>query len=75
MRRILRNSCNTFDNRLFNGIGRKGAHILVPEAELEKLVKPATFEIAEYFGIPEQLATLRLEQIFTENERERWQQI
>jgi hypothetical protein len=45
----------------------------VPEIELEKLGNPTTWEIAEHFGVPEELATLRLEQFATERERERWQ--
>jgi hypothetical protein len=49
------------------------AHVLIPEKELEKINNPTTWEIAEYFGVPEELATLRLEQFATERERERWQ--
>lgn len=48
------------------------AHLLVPESELEKLGKPTTWEIAEYFGIPEEIAASRLGQFATEQERERW---
>ena len=48
------------------------AHLLVPENELEKLDKPTTWEIAEYFGIPEEIAVSRLGQFATERERERW---
>ena len=40
--------------------------------ELEKLGKPTTWEIAEYFGIPEEIAVSRLGQFATERERERW---
>ena len=49
------------------------AHLLMPEMELEKLGKPTRWEIAEHFGVPEELATLRLEQFATDRERERWQ--
>jgi hypothetical protein len=48
------------------------AHILMPETELEKLGNPTTWDIAEHFGVPEELATLRLEQFATERERECW---
>jgi hypothetical protein len=48
------------------------AHILMPETELERLGNPTTWDIAEYFGVPEELTTLRLEQFATEKERERW---
>ena len=48
------------------------AHLLVPENELEKLGKPAPWEVAEYFGIPEEIAISRLGQFATEQERERW---
>lgn len=48
------------------------AHLLIPENELEKLGKPAAWEIAEYFGVPEEIAASRLRQFATERERERW---
>jgi Zn-dependent peptidase ImmA (M78 family) len=48
------------------------AHILMPETELEKLGNPTTWDIAEHFGVPEELATLRLEQFATERERVCW---
>ena len=48
------------------------AHLLVPENELEKLGKSTAWEVAEYFGIPEEIAVSRLGQFATERERERW---
>ncbi|MDD4859746.1 MAG: ImmA/IrrE family metallo-endopeptidase [Dehalococcoidales bacterium] len=49
------------------------AHVLMPEIELEKLDDLKTWEIAEYFGVPEELVSLRLNKFATDRERERWQ--
>jgi hypothetical protein len=49
------------------------AHILMPEEELKEFDRLSTWDIAEYFGVPEELATLRLKQFATDKERERWQ--
>ena len=48
------------------------AHLLMPQDELEKLGKPTTWEIAEHFGVPEELAISRLDQFATDQELERW---
>ena len=49
------------------------AHILMPEEELAKLGNAAAWEIAEYFGVPEELARQRITQFATDTEIVRWQ--
>jgi len=49
------------------------AHILMPEEVLRKLHKMSTWDLAEYFGVPELLVTLRLTEFATERELARWQ--
>ena len=49
------------------------SHVLIPETELEKLSNPTTWDIADHFGVPEELANLRLTQFATDRECERWQ--
>ena len=36
------------------------AHFLMPEKELQKLKSNGTRELAEYFGVPEEIVKLRL---------------
>ena len=50
------------------------AHVLMPESELEKLSNLATWEIADCFGVPEELVQLRITQFATDSERSRWQE-
>ena len=45
------------------------AHILMPEEVLRKLRKESTWDLAEYFGVPEPLVVLRLTDFATETER------
>lgn len=49
------------------------AHILIPEAELAKVVQMPVWEIAEYFGVPEELASQRITEFATEEESYCWQ--
>ena len=49
------------------------AHILMPEEELAKLGNVAVWEIAEYFGVPEELARQRITKFATDTEMVRWQ--
>ena len=49
------------------------AHILMPEEELAKLDNVAIWEIAEYFGVPEELARQRVTEFATDTEIIRWQ--
>ena len=49
------------------------AHILVPEEELAKLDNVPVWEIAEYFGVPEELARQRVTEFATDAEIARWQ--
>lgn len=51
------------------------AHILMPEEVLRKLHKMSTWDLAEYFGVPEPLVTLRLTEFATEREMARWQAV
>lgn len=48
------------------------AHILIPEAELMKLKMSSIWEVAEYFGVPEELAKNRINNFATEEEKSRW---
>jgi len=49
------------------------AHILMPEAELEKVIDMPTWELAEHFGVPEQLVRQRVTEFATGEEMSRWQ--
>lgn len=49
------------------------AHLLMPEKELGKVKRVEVWEIAEYFGVPENLAQQRLTRFATESELSRWQ--
>ena len=49
------------------------AHILMPEEELEKLGPMPISELADYFGVPEELVELRLTKFATEKELTRWE--
>ena len=48
------------------------AHILMPESELAKLGDLPVADIAEYFGVPEEVAWLRISQFATDAELVRW---
>jgi len=49
------------------------AHVLIPEHELAVQGITSTWEIAEHFGIPEELARRRITEFATEDERLLWQ--
>lgn len=49
------------------------AHVLMPEAELDKLGDLVTWDMADCFGVPEELVHLRTTQFATDGERSRWQ--
>jgi Zn-dependent peptidase ImmA (M78 family) len=51
------------------------AHILVPEEDLAKLGLAPLWEIADYFGIPEELARRRINDFGTETELLRWKSL
>ena len=45
------------------------AHILMPEEVLKKHRRESTWDLAEYFGVPESLVVLRLTDFATDRER------
>lgn len=49
------------------------AHILIPEEELERVGDMALWELAEYFGVPEELVRQRVTEFATEKELARWE--
>jgi len=49
------------------------AHVLIPEMELAKMKSIAAWDIAEHFGVPEELAQRRVTEFATEGEKARWQ--
>ncbi len=50
------------------------AHLLIPQAELKRLGHLNTWEIADYFGVPEELVRQRIDEFATDSERSRWQE-
>ena len=51
------------------------AHILMPESELARLGCITTWEMSDYFGIPEELARKRVSDFATDEERVRWEKL
>ncbi|MEK7848159.1 MAG: ImmA/IrrE family metallo-endopeptidase [Chloroflexota bacterium] len=49
------------------------AHLLMPEEELSRVRRLPVWELAEYFGVPEDLVWHRLTRFATEDELARWQ--
>jgi len=49
------------------------AHILMPQEELQKVDSMLVWEIADHFGVPEELARRRLIVFATDMELRRWQ--
>jgi len=49
------------------------AHILMPETELARVIDMPVWEIAEHFGVPEELACQRISEFATEEEVYHWQ--
>lgn len=50
------------------------AHILMPCEKLMRLGNLNTWEIADHFGVPEELVRQRIDQFATETERSYWQE-
>lgn len=50
------------------------AHILMPEAELRRLGNLNPWEMADHFGVPEDLARLRINDFATNAERSVWRE-
>jgi len=48
------------------------AHILMPEAELARVITPEVWDLANYFGVPEELVYQRISEFATDEEKERW---
>jgi hypothetical protein len=48
------------------------AHVLIPASQLEKCEDLQTWEIAERYGVPEELVRLRISDFATEKERGPW---
>ena len=51
------------------------AHILMPGRELEKVITSSIWELADYFGVPAELAYQRVSIYATQEELERWDNI
>jgi len=47
-------------------------HILMPRAEMDRVIKLSVWELADYFDVPEELAYQRINEFATEEEKERW---
>ena len=63
----------TYRNRQEREADCCAAHILIPDEELRRCGLRDVFEIAEHFGVTEELAILRMTNYATPDERERWQ--
>ncbi len=48
------------------------AHILMPAAELVRVITLSVWELADYFDVPEELAYQRVNEFATQEEMERW---
>ena len=48
------------------------AHILMPGAEMDRVINLSVWELADYFDVPEELAYQRINEFATEEEKERW---
>lgn len=48
------------------------AHMLMPGAEMDRVIDLSVWEIADYFDVPEELAYQRINEFATEKEIERW---
>ena len=48
------------------------AHILMPGPELAKVIKLSVWDIADHFDVPAELAFQRINELATNEERERW---
>ena len=51
------------------------AHILMPEAELAKVIDMPAWDLAEYFDVPEELAGKRVSKFATEQEVALWEEL
>jgi len=50
------------------------AHLLMPTAMLEEIGNLPAWELAERFGMPEEIVRLRMGEFATQKERSRWQE-
>ena len=48
------------------------AHILMPGPELAKVIDLSSWDLADHFGVPEELAFQRINEFATDEEREQW---
>jgi hypothetical protein len=51
------------------------AHILMPDYEIARLIRLPTWELAEYFGVPEELVRRRLSNFAAKDETLKWKLI
>jgi len=51
------------------------AHILMPGEELTKVIAMSLWDLADYFGVPEELAYHRINDYATQEEKERWDKV
>ena len=62
----------TYCNRQEREADCWAAHMLMPEIELAKVARVPSWELAEQFGVPEELVRRRLSEFATEDEKVRW---
>ncbi len=55
------------------GADECAAHILMPEPELTRIGNIPVWELADYFGVPDELARQRVTKFATDEELARWQ--
>ena len=48
------------------------AHMLMPGAEMDRVINLSVWELADYFDVPEELASQRINEFATQEEKERW---
>jgi|GEM_PF-6425007 len=51
------------------------AHILMPEAELARLKGTPPWELADHFGVPEDIVRQRMTVFATQEEKASWQSV
>ena len=45
---------------------------MMPEAELARVITPEIWDLANYFGVPEELVYQRISEFATDEEKEHW---
>ncbi|RLC93699.1 MAG: hypothetical protein DRI40_08435 [Chloroflexi bacterium] len=72
----------SFHHQQFGMVGREereaevcAAHILMPGEELTKVIAMSLWDLADYFGVPEELAYHRISDYATQEEKERWDKV